>query len=231
MKLFSLIPILFFCNLIGFGQNPELLLQKGHSKKINTIKFSPKGNFFATGSDDNLVILTDAITGISYKEFTGHTEPVLNILFTSDGKKMITASKEETIVWNLETEKKLWFSENGINDECAAAITANNLFYLYDSYGNHTRLINLVTGEETKPETNFNDHFNYFFYTADGKSLLAITEEKVFVLDAITYEQKFIFGTQQIPRCFFVTRDSKYYYCAKKCSKQNHIYSMALEVT
>ncbi|HYG51307.1 MAG TPA: hypothetical protein VD905_10415, partial [Flavobacteriales bacterium] len=211
---FAIISILMVT--AGLAQKSELLLQKGHSKKINTLVFEPKGNFFATGSDDNLVILTDVQTGTAFKTLTGHTAGVKKILFTPDGKKLVTASKQEIIVWDLETEKKIFlWNEEGIDEyRPVGALSQQGTQFVFIGDDNRDYSMDLVTGIVTKPEMPDVSNVHAYEFTADSKWLLVIAEEKVVVLDGKTFAQKFIFGTQQLPKCYFITRDSKYYYCA-----------------
>ncbi|HLP10628.1 MAG TPA: caspase family protein [Flavobacteriales bacterium] len=212
--IFACMVLLFVCE--GRSQNTELLLQKGHSNRINVIEFSPKGNFLATGGEDNLVLLTDVLTGTTFKTLHGHTEPVRRIVFTRDGKKMVTCSKLEIIVWDLETEKKLFaYTEMGVEDyEPAATVNPEGTLFIFTAKDGREYGMSMLDGKVSRIHLPQEGRVLHYEYTADSKLLLLICESKVYVMDAKTYEQKFIFGTQQQAKAYFITRDGKYYYCA-----------------
>ena len=145
----TLTSIFFFCALASFAQPPELLLQKGHSAPVRVIRFAPNGTYFATGGGDKLVKLTDASTGFCFHTFIAHTEPVINIVFTPDGKKLITGSKEELIVWDLQTEKKLYFFDEGLDlPGTVIAVSPDSKELIFQSSKDNTFVtVDLTTGK------------------------------------------------------------------------------------
>jgi len=217
MKKLKQIFLLLLLSFVARAQAPELLLQKGHTDDITIICFAPKGNFFASGSNDKTIRLTDVSSGITFKTFTGHTEKILNIVFTSDGKKMISGSKDEVIVWDLENEKKLYVFTEGLNEPGTLFnVSPQSNELIFQAHKNNSlQRYDLLTGKKTKElESVPYGDLHYFSYTPDNKYLLAIGRAGVHVLDRATDAEVFILGTQNIPKCFYITGDSRYYYCA-----------------
>ena len=211
-----LAAVFSFCAIASYAQPPELLLQKGHSAPVHVIRFAPNGTYFATGADDKLVKLTDVSTGFCFHTFIAHTEPVINILFTPDGKKLITGSKEELIVWDLQTEKRLYFFDEGLDlPGTVIAVSPDSKELIFQSSKDNTFVtVDLTTGHSNTDRDFSLGDIEHLAYSADGKNFLVITNSAVHVYDRGTNEERFSLGTQRSPKCFYITRDSKYYYCA-----------------
>lgn len=64
--------------------------------------FSPDGLLLATGDrKDHAVVLHHTSTGKVVHRLTGHTKPVLQLAFTSDGKTLVSGSEDRTVrVWD-----------------------------------------------------------------------------------------------------------------------------------
>lgn len=80
---------------------------KGDPFAVQSILFSPDGNFIAAGNRDKTVHLWDPTSGKRLKVLTGHTSDVRSIAFTPDGKTLSSGSVDGTV--------KLWELPTGIN--------------------------------------------------------------------------------------------------------------------
>jgi len=76
-----------------------------HSERINTIAISPDSRKILTGSNDGLIKCWDADSGQFLFDLKQNDFPVNNIIFTKDGKKLITSSTapgRQIDVWDFE---------------------------------------------------------------------------------------------------------------------------------
>jgi WD40 repeat protein len=69
---------------------------------IRTIKFSPDGNLLAIGND-NEIWLWDTSNWQVEQKLAGHIGDIVDLIFTPDGRKIISAGSDGTLrVWSLE---------------------------------------------------------------------------------------------------------------------------------
>ena len=64
--------ILTMC-AIGWAQKPELVVQTGHSHRVESVAFSRDGKTLASGSEDNTIKLWDVSSGTELRTLTGHS--------------------------------------------------------------------------------------------------------------------------------------------------------------
>jgi WD40 repeat protein len=77
---------------------------KGHTDWVIDVAFSPDGKLLASASDDQTVIVWDAMTGAAVKTLEGHTDQVTAVVFSPDSKLIASASNDQTIiVWDART--------------------------------------------------------------------------------------------------------------------------------
>lgn len=79
----------------------EISVMKGHRGEISRVSFSPvTGAYLLTASQDHTARLWKAFTGSCVQELKGHSDEVFAAVFSQCGKKIVTASKDNTaIVW------------------------------------------------------------------------------------------------------------------------------------
>ena len=71
--------------------------------KVNAIAFSADGRFLSLGSSGEAFQIWDTSIHRTILKLAGHTGDVHSLAFFSDGKKIMSASKDGTIrVWNVE---------------------------------------------------------------------------------------------------------------------------------
>ncbi|MCB9275229.1 MAG: caspase family protein [Lewinellaceae bacterium] len=103
-KIYILFSFLFFFMVGARGQKPELVVQTGHKENVNSVAFSPDGQYVLTGSADRTAKLWD-LYGQELQTFIGHGAGVHGVAFSPDGQKIVTAARDASVkVWNLAGE-------------------------------------------------------------------------------------------------------------------------------
>jgi WD40 repeat protein len=74
------------------NNNPQLVIQLGHSGSINAAAFSPDGRLVVSGGDDPIAIVWEAATGRVIRRLVGHKSPVTAVAFSPDGRFILTGS-------------------------------------------------------------------------------------------------------------------------------------------
>lgn len=86
----------------------ETVLQKGHSRYISCLAFSPDGKQIITGSYDNTLKLWNAKSGKEIRTFSMHTGFIRSVFFSPDGKRILTASADnKALVYDITTGQQL----------------------------------------------------------------------------------------------------------------------------
>ena len=85
--------------------SPELIQLRGHKDVDNSVAFSPDGAKIISGSQDMIIRVWDASTGIEVlPSLRGHDHWIHSVAFSPDGSKIISGSSDATIrVWDVST--------------------------------------------------------------------------------------------------------------------------------
>ncbi|MBD2178462.1 NACHT domain-containing protein [Pseudanabaena sp. FACHB-1998] len=72
------------------------------SNRIWAMEISPNSQYLATGGDDHSIKLWDIETGECLRLFSGHSHPVVSLIFTPNGDRLISGSSDRTIkIWDV----------------------------------------------------------------------------------------------------------------------------------
>ncbi len=91
-------------NTVRVWSFPAMYEQKtmSHTGGVWMCAISPDNKYIASGGKDKVLRVWDINTGYSVTTQYGHSENIGVVLFASDGKKMITASDDNTVrLWNV----------------------------------------------------------------------------------------------------------------------------------
>lgn len=81
---------------------PELVLQTGHTLKVNCVAFGPDGLWLASGGADNSIKIWDVRSGRELRSLNGHTGWVKALAISRDGKWLASGSNDRTVrVWDV----------------------------------------------------------------------------------------------------------------------------------
>lgn len=138
---------------------------------INAIAINSNGYLVASGDNNGIVKFWNLRTGTYTSEFKPHDKLITGLIFTPDGKQLITASHDRTIkIWDLASGQLISTFSGHLGEVRAIALHPSRP--VLASGGNDGIFIwNLETGEIT---TKLKDHKNWvesLIFSPDGRYL------------------------------------------------------------
>ncbi|MBS3913419.1 MAG: caspase family protein [Bacteroidetes bacterium] len=143
MALFQVsIPFVIFFTIATFSHVSsqqftikELKTLTNFENDVNTVAFSPDGKMFATGDDDDEIIVwqTDSLKPLF--TLSGHSADVNCVEFSADEKYLISSSNDKTLkLWSLNLRKEVktfdghssWIQSAGFSHDSKFLISGSN---------------------------------------------------------------------------------------------------------
>ena len=133
----------------GFSNvKPEIIVQLGHTNKINTVATSPDGRLALSGSADNTLKLWDLNTGKEIRTFSGHVGSVLSVAISPDGRLALSGSDDKTLkLWDINTGKEIRTFWGHVGSVLSADLSQDGRFALSGSGDTTMTLWDINTGE------------------------------------------------------------------------------------
>lgn len=102
------------------AQRPTLEF-KGHRGIVHAVDIDPDGLLYASGSQDELVIVAEAATGRRIKRLAGHKGQVWSVAWSPSGRRLASSAEDGTVViWNP------WPKAAGAAKDAAADLKSPN---------------------------------------------------------------------------------------------------------
>lgn len=90
-------------------EKPEIFVQMGHIKRVNSVAFSPDGKYALTGSWDSTLKLWDIASGREVRTFYGNSK-VTSIAISPNGKHVISGDEDRgknLKLWDMVSGKRI----------------------------------------------------------------------------------------------------------------------------
>ena len=146
----------------------------GHTSDINSICFSPDGNFVVSGSSDKTLILWDFATSEEVISFYGHKGAITSVGFSCDGKYIISGSTDSTVrIWDVGTGKEIrrfYGHAQVVNSVC---FNPDRNYAMSGSYDGTIKIWDILTGKEIRSIKGHSGDVLAVAFTPDGKYILS----------------------------------------------------------
>ncbi|MEG4456763.1 serine/threonine-protein kinase [Microcoleus sp. N9_A1] len=158
-------------------------ISPAHSKKsVKTLAVSPDGSIFASGGDDNNVILWDLKTGRRMRTISAHKAGVNAVTFSSDGKTLASSSDDKTIrLWNVRTGSRLRTLSGHAGGVNAIALSRDGKTLASGSQDKTMRLWNLDTGEVRRIITGHGGPVNAVAFSPNGQIVASASTDNTMI--------------------------------------------------
>ena len=142
--------------------------------------FSCWNNTIAVGSEDGDIIILDAVTGSQAATFSGHTEEVICLVFSSDGGSLVSGSRDKTVrLWDMQTGGIIRTFSGHTDQILSVSISADFAIISSGSDDRSIGLWNIDTGNchsIIEQESTVN---HVMFFPTDPQHLLSVCDGKV----------------------------------------------------
>lgn len=141
---------------------------------IHAVALSADGRYAATGSNDRtgFLRLWNASSGEPLRKFSGHTDAVLSVQFSRDGRKLLTSSYDHTArLWDVETGKQLQIFHGHNWWVWTAAFSPDELRVVTASQDGTAIVWDVTTGTQSPPFTGHDGPVYAAQFAPDGKRI------------------------------------------------------------
>jgi WD40 repeat protein len=160
----------------------QIHVLEGHSKKVNTVAFSPNSQTVISGSEDESLRIWDIETGRCVLHLDGHTGPITRVSWGSSDSEIISSSLDKSIkYWNCKSGK--------VNKEIKFSGPVNHMEYipatgvLLAVISESTLILRNVKNEDDQLTIPFLDKILYIAYSPDGHNIATATYTNIRIFD------------------------------------------------
>jgi len=178
MKINTLISILFisflFSNVFADTITEPIRIFSGHISGVNSVAFSPNGQYALSGSYDETLKLWDVHSGTEIRSFRGHTSEVLSVAFSPDGRYALSGSMDSTLkLWDVNggTEIRTFTGHTSI--VWSVAFSPNAQYALSGSHDKTLKLWDVNSGAEIRSFSGHTSDVLSVAFSPDGRYVLS----------------------------------------------------------
>lgn len=184
--------IMFWDMLTGEPVGPALT---GHGDQVNSLAFSPDGQWLASGSSDNTIIVWDVERRKIRYQNIGHNETVNGVAFSPDGIILASSSNDDTV--------RFWEATSGqpITGTQSYTVTSSTTWQIGEIFGGaqlsdsdelpdeaglSQGLLTLTNSDEILEAISHENDVRAVAFSADGSLLASGSNDKTVILWDVT---------------------------------------------
>ncbi|EGJ34372.1 WD-40 repeat-containing protein [Moorena producens 3L] len=150
---------------------------EGYESWVNSVSFSPDGQFIATGSADDTVKLWHR-DGKLLRTLVGHSSYVNSVSFSPDGQLLATGSADGTVkLWNLNTGKEIGTLLGHTGTVKSLSFSRYGKTLTTGSADGTVKLWNLETGQEIRTLLGQKADITSLSFILDGELIVSASRD------------------------------------------------------
>lgn len=159
------------------AQQPELIVQTGHTSVVLCGAFSPDGKIFASGSLDHTIKLWDVGSGQELRTLRGHSEDISSVAFSPDSKTVASGSLDMTLkLWDVGSGQTLKTLRGHTNGILSIVFSPDGNMVASGGFDKTVKLWNAGSGLELRTLTGHTGGIKSVAFSPDGKTLASAGE-------------------------------------------------------
>lgn len=177
----TLILILFLISTaFVFAQETKLMLPIGQLGAINSAKFSPDGRRVVIASDDNIVKIWDVKTGNVVRSLEGHTDPVIDANYSTNGNYIVTNGGNDMTarIYNATTGDLIDSLEHHTAYITTAIFSPNGQTVLTSSFDKTAKIWDIKTRRLINSLVGHTNRVNFATFSPNGAMIITTSDDK-----------------------------------------------------
>jgi WD40 repeat protein len=173
---------------------PWLATLRGHADWVNSVAYSPDGQWIVSTSNDRTVRVWNAKTGEQELVLSGHTASANSASFSPDGQRIASAGDDRTVrLWDVGTGTEIGLLEGHTGPVYSVVFGPDGKTVLSGSEDKTARLWDAETRDERVLFVGHTSGVNSVAFSPDGKMIVTAGQDRTARLwYAETGEQKTI---------------------------------------
>ncbi len=151
---------------------PELVVQTGHSSRVNCAVFSPDSSWVASGAADNTIRLWEVASGRELRALSGHKNWIKSLALSNKGVMLASGSNDQTIkLWDVNSGSVIHTLGGHIGSVDVLVFSPDDRWLISGSNDHAIKVWEVATGREVQTLKGHTLAITALAFSPDGKVL------------------------------------------------------------